>query len=197
MSKKVNFAELGRNLTAFAEATDSAGAVLETLKATLSPLVIDGKVDKDGEDYGKVRDEAARVLRVAFFRKDRKGVDMAMAKIGAEADDKTARGWDKQDPRKIGRAACFGYARRAWQVITENCLPSSSDKKPSGKASNGKAAQGETAPPMTPEVLLGAIDALIVTLSVDAGRAFLHSLRNNCKAYGTYLDAGKPVPKAV
>lgn len=194
--KKVNMGQFRNDLTAYADATDSAGAILDQIKTTLSPLVIDGKVDKDGEEYTKIRDEASRVLRVAFFRKDRKGIDMAMAKIGAEADEKTARAWDKQDPRKVGRAACFGYARRAWQSITEYCLPSSGKKAPS-KAGKGKDEQGEAAPPMTPEVLIGAIDALIVTLSVDAGKAFLHTLRTNCKAYGMYLDAGKPVPKAV
>lgn len=199
MSNTVNITEFEGLVEAYAEAKDGGADILDQIKITLAPLCATGKVDTGSEQFGKVREAAARALRVAYFRKARKGIDMDKAREGVDADDKTAKGWDKQDPRKVGRAACFAYARRGWQDITSKCLPKSGNAPAKSGKSGGadKAAQNEAAPPMTPEVLIGAIDALIVTLSVDAGRAFLHALRNNCKAYGMYLDAGKPVPKAV
>lgn len=200
----VNITEFEGLVDQYAEAKDGGAEILDQIKTTLAPLCATGKVDTTSDEYGKVRDAASRVLRLAYFRKPRKGIDMTAAQEGVDADDKTAKAWDKQDPRKVGRAACFAYARRAWQDITDKCFPKSTKSTTSskagkaGKAGNAdKVAQGETAPPMTPEVLIGAIDALMVTLSVDAGKAFLHALRNNCKAYALYLDAGKPVPKAV
>jgi hypothetical protein len=197
----VNITEFEGLVDQYAEAKDGGAEILEQIKTTLAPLCATGKVDTASDEFGKVRDAASRVLRLAYFRKPRKGVDMVAAQQGVDADDKTAKAWDKQDPRKVGRAACFAYARRAWQDITSKCFPKSATSATSTRGNQSgnadKAAQGETAPPMTPEVLLGAIDALMVTLSVDAGKAFLHALRNNCKAYGMYLDAGKPVPKAV
>lgn len=197
----VNITELEQNLTAYAESNDNTGAVLDALKVTLSPLVVNGAVNKESAEYLKVRDIAARTLQAAFFRKPRKGVDMDAARQGVDADDKAVREWTKDDPRKIGRSACLAYARRAWQVVVTNCLPSSDTASSGSSGSKGgkanTAKQADAAPPMTPEVLLGAVDALIVTLSVEAGRAFLNALRTNCKAYGTYLDAGKPVPKPV
>lgn len=194
----VNITEFEGLVDQYAEAKDGGAEILEQIKTTLAPLCATGKVDTASDEYGKVRDAASRVLRLAYFRKPRKGIDMTAAQEGVDADDKTAKAWDKQDARKVGRAACFAYARRAWQDITDKCFPKSTKSATSSKAGKAdKAAQGETAPPMTPEVLIGAIDALMVTLSVDAGKAFLHALRTNCKAYGMYLDAGKAVPKAV
>jgi hypothetical protein len=199
MSNTVNITEFEGLVEAYAEAKDGGADILDRIKVALAPLCATGKVDTESEQFGKVRDAAARALRVAFFRKARKGVDMDAARTGVDADTKTAKGWGDSDPRKVGRKKCQDYARRGWQDITSKCLPKSGTTPPKSGKSGGtdKAAQGETAPPMTPEVLLGAVDALMVTLSVDAGKAFLHALRNNCKAYGMYLDAGKPVPKAV
>lgn len=197
--EQVNITEFESLVEAYAEAKDGGADILDQIKTTLAPLCATGKVDTGSEQFGKVRDAAARALRVVYFRKVRKGVDMDAAREGMDADTKTAKGWGDSDPRKIGRRKCQDYARRAWQDITSKCLPKS-DSAPSKSGKSGgtdKAAQNDTAPPMTPEVLIGAIDALMVTLSVDAGKAFLHALRNNCKAYGMYLDAGKPVPKAV
>lgn len=194
----VNITEFEGLVDQYAEAKDGGAEILDQIKTTLAPLCATGKVDTASDEYGKVRDAASRVLRLAYFRKPRKGIDIDAAREGVDADEKTAKGWDKQDPRKVGRAACFAYARRAWQDITSKCLPKSATSATSSKGGKAdKVAQGETAPPMTPEVLIGAIDALMVTLSVDAGKAFLHALRTNCKAYGMYLDAGKPVPKAA
>lgn len=197
--KQVNITEFEGLVEAYAEAKDGGADILERITVALAPLVVSGKVDTESEQFGKVRDAASRALRVAFFRKPRKGVDMDAARVGIEADTKTAKGWGDSDPRKVGRKKAQDYARRAWQDIVSKCLPKSGNGSTGGgKASGaGKAAQSDTAPPMTPEVLIGAIDAVMVTLSVEAGKAFLHTLRTNCKAYGMYLDAGKPVPKAV